>query len=149
MKNLLLISLVLIFFSCKKESLYKDKGILPVVTQDTTKQVTLNGTTWVLTNFKKGLSSATPNDTIRFEQFNYYVNGKTYSTYEYILSQTMDLGNPFDLRLYGFSPFGDNGIWQTTIVNTFISEGVINLAEFTNPSSQSSVIIRANFKRIK
>src|ERR1035437_3473293 len=147
---LFIIGYLFIIVSCKKASEYKDMGVLPVIVKDSTnKSFILEGTSWILTSFKKGLSSETPNDTITFSQFNYSINGKTFSSYEYILSQTMDLGNPFDLRLYGFSPFGDNGIWQTTIVNTFISEGVINLAEFKNPISSNTTIIRANFKRIK
>lgn len=148
--KLLIILMSLYFFSCKKESLYKDMGVLPTIAKDSSNTpLTLNGTTWILTSFKKGFSSSSPNDTITFTQFQYSVNGKTYGTFKYILSQTMDLGNPYDLRLYGFSAFGDNGIWETTIVNTFISEGVINLAEFTNSTPSNKTIIRANFKRIK
>ena len=138
------------FASCKKTPLdeYTNGGVLDNETEEVSDSSDkLNGTTWVLVSFTKGYASSKKNqDTITFNQFNYTLNGKSNDNYRYNLTPTMDLGNPFNFVLYGFSPFGDNGMWSCTIVNTFISEGVINMTEFKNSSNKT--IIKANFKKI-
>jgi hypothetical protein len=141
--------LVLTIFSCKKDPLneYNDAGVLPAAIDD---RQTLNGTTWVLTHFNKGFVSESPNDTIVFNSANTYtLKGKSNAGYKYMLVKVNQIGNPFNLELYGFSPFGNNGSWGTTIVNSFIDEGEINLAEFKSLYSNNSSVIKADFKRIK
>lgn len=150
MKNLLFISLlILTLVSCKKEPLeeYTNGGTLPEQT-DPDKGKVLTGTTWVLTSFTKGFTNYHPNDTIEFvTKTSYKLNGVEFESYRYDLTQTNDVGNPFNLILYGFSPFGDNGNWNATLVTSFIAEGKINETVFDNKSSAYS--IKANFKKIK
>lgn len=147
--NILILTLFIGLISCEKEKIdpYEDMGVLPSYTPEKdTDTLKLDGTTWVLTYFQKGFANETPNDTIVFSMYDYTLNGKKYDQYNYVLQKTMDLGNPLNLILYGFSPFGDNGIWQTTLVNTFIYEGEINLSVFKNTNKTT---IKATFERIK
>lgn len=151
MKYFIILSLFLSIglVSCEKEeSPYKDGGVLPYgVSEEDEDTLRLDGTKWLLTYFQKGFVSEKPYDTIVFTTYGYSLNGKKYDQYTYILSKSSGLSNSLDLRLYGFSPFGDNGIWETTLVNTFISEGEINLSVFENPP-RNETTIKASFKRI-
>lgn len=147
-KIMLIVITIMLLISCEKEEMYTNSGVLPSIEEEK-EEPTLDGTTWVLTKFTKGFVTEYPNDTIKFNNLFYSINGKENTdNYVYRLTGIMDLGNPYNLVLYGFSPFGDNGVWSATIVNTFIDEWEINLTEFTNTKSSVSKI-KANFIRIE
>jgi hypothetical protein len=151
MKNILLIIVLIIsLISCEKDPLssYTDGGVLPNATDN---HITLKGTTWVLTHFTKGFVSASPNDTIVFNSYNTYtLNGRENpEAYKYMIVKTGEIGNPANLQLYGFSPFGNNGCWGTTLPNTFVDDGEIILSEFKSAYGNNSSIVKANFIRIE
>lgn len=148
--NILLFTTLLLSVSCEKEDFYADGGVAHtnINQDDEFYSSPLNGTTWVLTYLNKGFVTEYPNDTIKFNNLFYSINGKENTdSYVYRLTRIMDLGNPYNLVLYGFSPFGDNGIWSANIINTFIADSVINLTEFSNSSDGVSKI-KATFVRI-
>ena len=149
MKNILCsIVLLLTIVSCKKDPFdaYTNAGVLPAAVDN---RQSLDGTTWVLTHFTKGFVSESPNDTLVFTSVNTYtLNGKVNEVYKYMIVRTSQIGNPFIFEIYGFSPFGNNGCWGTTVVNTFIEDGELNLSEFKSLYSNNSSVVKANFKRI-
>lgn len=153
MKNIIILTMgVILFFSCKKESVSEYMGVSSEIDSvNTNDNFPLDGTIWVLTKVTKGMSSTKSNDTIIFHK-KYYdrvINGIIVFNdgYGYSLYKTMDLGNPYDLTIYGFSPFGNSYAWSASLNNTFIDEYEIPLSTFKNLSTKDE--IKASFKRIK
>jgi len=148
-KIILLFSLfTVLMISCEKDELYVDCGVYPYNHQDVT-TTSLYGTTWVLTKFVKGFMTESPMDTVIFLTKTYILNGIESDYYTYSLYSTMEIGNPVNLTMLGFSPFGDNGAWSATITRTFIEEGEINVCEFENIyGSKNSSVVKANFSKI-
>lgn len=175
MKNLIILSLILtLFFSCEKEDISEYMGVAPVVPIiNPSDNFPLDSTIWILTNIVKDSNSIKCNDTIIFHKIFYdmIINGDTISndtlfingydkelvlingnivsndSYSYSLHKTMDIGNPYNLTIYGFSPFGNSDAWSTSLNNTFIDEYEIHLTTFKNLSTKDE--IKASFKRIK
>lgn len=89
---------------------------------------TLEGTTWVLTNYIDNLNNITVNDTIEFiSETEYTCSGFGPETY----SLTGTLGNNMKtLSLYSFSTF--NGDWSGQVQANFITDGVISNATFVD-----------------
>lgn len=149
MKNILYVIVSLLsLISCKKDPFdaYTNAGVLPAAVDN---RQSLDGTSWVLTHFNKGFVSESPNDTIVFTSaVTYTLNGKVNDVYKYSMMITSEIGNPYSLQLYGFSPFGNNGCWGTTVVSTFIEDGELNLSEFKSLYSNNSSVVKANFIRI-
>lgn len=111
----------------------------------------LDGTKWIISKVTKGFQSYETNDTIIFHK-KYYdrvINGKILSsdTYGYSIVQTNDLGLPYSLTLYGYSPFGSYG-WSALLTPNFINEYEIPLVRFDNISDKT-LYVTASFKRIK
>lgn len=104
----------------------------------------LVGTTWVLTEYRVNYSTKYPKDTIRFIDNTHYTiqNGvqRTYSLASGVASTNKSLS--FNL----FYPFGGSN-YSGQVGGTFVSDGVINNAEFKDLQN-SSVKIIAFFKKI-
>ena len=152
MKNFiyLLFIVIIALFSCEKEDIseYADGGVLPAptISESGEDSTSLEGTTWVLTYFEKNLISEEPYDTLIFVMFYYSLNGNKYS---WLYPRDYSNDDSLKLRLYGFWPFGDNGMWESTVVNTFISEGKISITIFENLGGRNNTTIKATFKRIQ
>ena len=153
MKNIIILTMgFILFFSCKKESVSEYMGVSPEIDSvNTNDNFPLDGTIWVLTKVTKGMSSTKSNDTIIFHK-KYYdrvIKGKILSsdTYGYSIVQTNDLGLPYNLTLYGYSPFGSYG-WSALLTPNFINEYEIPLVRFDNISDKT-LYVTASFKRIK
>jgi len=156
----LLITLFIIFSSCKKDNIeptspkktdttnnktnwydnYVDGGVIP----NNTNVNPIVGTKWILTKVMINYSISYPNDTIEFvSSTQYKVNSgsvRTYSLYN-ITGSTNKC-----LTLNYFSSFGGS-CYSLTVGCYFISDGFINNAEATDLYN-SSIHIIAWFQKI-
>jgi hypothetical protein len=104
----------------------------------------LSGTRWILTKFVAGYSTSYPNDTLYFQTSNtYIVNSGVVRSYQ--LTSGVASTNK-TLTLYSFFPFGGSN-YAAEVGGTFIGDGVIDNAEFTNVQNTTSKI-RAWFVKI-
>lgn len=153
MKNLIILTVIFsIFFSCKKPDTSEYMGTLPEIdSSNIENQYPLDGTIWVLLKVTGGYTRETCNDTIIFHKkfYDRVINGKIISNdgYCYSMYKTMDIGNPYNITIHGFSPFGNSNGWSASLNNTFIDEWEIPISTFTNLSTDDK--IKASFKRIK
>ena len=164
MKNYLIVlfALTLAFFSsCKKEEItpgnYTNSPIVEdtVVTPEYSKGGTipgttplnseLVGTTWVLTKVMAGFATTTDlNDTIRFvTNMDYSINGG--ATRPYNITSGVSSTNK-TLTLYYFYPFGGSH-YSGEVGHYFVSDGVINQAEFINIQNTTTTV-KAWFEKI-
>ena len=115
---------------------YGNGGTLPNWTSGTTNNE-LVGTTWVLTKVMSGFATTYPNDTIRFVNNNSYtLNNGAIRPYQ--LTSGVASTNK-TLSLYYFQPFGGSH-YSGEVGFYFVSDGVINQAEFLNIQNNTSTI---------
>lgn len=153
MKNIIILTMgFILFFSCKKESVSEYMGVSPEIDSiNISDNFPLDGTIWVISKISKGFQSYEANDTIIFHKkfYDMVINGDIVSNdgYSYSLYKTMDLGNTYDLTIYGYTPFGGYA-WSSSLTQTFIDENKILLVKFNNISTPN-LYITASFNRIK
>ena len=158
-KLLFVVSVILIFASCKKEEFGQyNQALEPVDNLPTTTYVyggtlpstgtvsnDLVGTTWVLTEYNVNLISHYPNDTIAFVSNNEYtINGGAVRTYQLNLIPS---SNNYDLSLYFFFPIG-GGNYSGDVGGTFISDGQINDVPFEEQDVEEPNIIFTSFEKL-
>lgn len=98
------------------------------IISNNTSQNSIVGTKWVVTKYYDGFSNNYPNDTLYFSSNTQYtINGGTYKNY----TLSNNIGNNMsNLTLYGFYTIG--GDYSGMVPNTFVSDGQINSAMFTD-----------------
>jgi hypothetical protein len=121
---------------------YVNGGVLNTTT---TVSNNLTGTKWVITKYVQNFVTTYVTDTLSFiSQTLYKINSST--TRNYSLSGVVG-NNMKSLSLYSFTTLG--GDWSGQVQSTFISDGVINNALFTNMFISSSPDVRVWITRIQ
>jgi hypothetical protein len=151
-KLLFVVSVILIFASCKKEEFGQYNQVLePVDNLPTTTYVyggtlpstgtvsnDLVGTTWVLTKYVSAFATEYPYDTIAFVSNNEYtINGGAVRTYQL---NSLPLSNNFDLSLYFFFPMGGSH-YSGEVGETFVGDGEINNVQFQDLQNEGNTIL--------
>lgn len=162
MKNVFLILLMFLSFSCKKEEPgyvltpektqgdsddwrngYVYSGTLP--NNNTNVNNALSGTKWVLTKYVTAFATQSPNDTIHFiSNIKYTLNNG--GTRSYVLSKLPSSTN-YDLQLDYFMPFGGS-LYGGQVGFYFVEDGEMNNILFTDLMNKN-ITIKAWFIRIK
>jgi hypothetical protein len=104
----------------------------------------LVGTTWVITKVVSGLSTNSPNDTLRFISDNRYTlnqNAQRLYTYSQITGSTNK-----SITLDSFYPFGGSN-YSSQISPYAVQDGELNNIEFTDLQNNTK-IIKAWLKKI-
>ena len=156
MKRFIIILITLVLFSCERIYVvpHTNGGVFNGPDFDVNSynesSDRLPGTVWILTYSHKVWEGYSQRELfiIRFSESSdsYELNGKKHSSYKYKIVKTMDIGNPYNLILYGFSPFGANGVWSGVVPNDFAVQGKLNKIKFKN-TSNSELYIIATFER--
>jgi hypothetical protein len=97
----------------------------------------LVGTTWVITKVVSGLSTNSPNDTLRFISDNRYTlnqNAQRLYTYSQITGSTNK-----SITLYYFYPFGGSN-YSSQISPYAVQDGELNNIEFTDLQNNTKII---------
>ncbi len=166
-KIVIIISLIGLFVACKKNPLepitpgsyslaptkekdtttwvwqYVDSGVLPSW-GNVSKYNELVGTVWVLKKVVTDFATSYPNDTIRFVDNTFYtINNKAVIPYQF----SAGVGTTSKtLTLNYFYPFG-SGHYSGQLSQNFVTDGVINNAEFKNIETTNG-LVRAWFEKI-
>ena len=164
MKTLIYISLLLLVFSCNKNSNVGPnlQGTPNVIVKDTAGFMkgyvyagvlnnslvnipnSIVGTKWLLVKYTYGLATTKATDTVYFySSSRYSVNGS--GQYLYTLSQIPSSTN-YNLSLYYFYPFGGS-TYSGQIGYNFVSDGQINGVTFTD--DQNTYKVTGWFIKIK
>lgn len=114
---------------------YSNGGVLPTGGGTTINE--LVGTTWVLTKYVTSFATTYPNDTLRFtSNTQYTINNGAVRNYQ--LTTSVASTNK-TLSLYYFYPFGGSH-YSAEVGATFVADGQINNAEFTNIQNTTDLL---------
>lgn len=122
---------------------YTDGGTLPY---DTAYKSGIVGTKWVLTKMVTSFATEYPNDTIEFLTQNTYIIYGSSIPRNYQLNSIIG-STDYSLSLYYFTSFG-GGHYSANVGYYFISDGVIDNAEFHNNYNSTTNKIRTWFKKL-
>jgi hypothetical protein len=156
MKNLFLLSILVLLFSCKKQTVtttptktdtdttsWEDDYIYGgVLTNNTTYTVdsSIIGTKWVIIKVQTGFSTTTPNDTVFFETPSKYrlslKGGGGYGATRTYAYNPLPLSTDVELQMQFWTTLGGS-IYTGRIGKLSFTDGIINNAEFEDNQNNS------------